>query len=114
MTAILKFTAVVSHVHITEAPYDLPSVRQSRQQNTKKLQLVAEWLIIYPIHGLWQIEKRILQVQSRSNVLKKHNLKPSRYINETLLTTQPTKYRSATLDRISPVFLLYTAGWARL
>lgn len=58
MTAILKFTAVVSHVHITEAPYDLPSVRQSRQQNTKKLQLVAEWLIIYPIYGLWYIEKK--------------------------------------------------------
>lgn len=39
MTAILKFTAVVSLAHITEAPYDLPSVGMKLKCKESKMSL---------------------------------------------------------------------------
>lgn len=35
MAAVLKSTAVVSHVHIMEATYDLPSVRENTEKDAK-------------------------------------------------------------------------------
>lgn len=39
MRVILKFTAAVSDVHITEAPYDPPSVRKNSERDAKNQKL---------------------------------------------------------------------------
>ncbi len=45
MRVILKFTAAVSNVDITAAPYDLPSVRKKSEQDAKNSTLTEQLLI---------------------------------------------------------------------